>query len=132
MSEQPTIVTKRADLSERFPGWVVVDTRQGFQGYIVQADHLLEFAQTMRDEMATITFPLSPGWIICRKAKWKWFTMPIRPPVARLWCSRCRCPAKIRWCLRWSRSIPGAEFQEREAWDLRGSDLKAILTCAGF
>ncbi len=38
-------------LQERFPEGVVLDERKGYEGYIVDADKLLEFALTVRDEL---------------------------------------------------------------------------------
>ena len=39
------------DLIDRFPnGWLSPDEREGYQGYIVEKDHLLEFVRTLRDD----------------------------------------------------------------------------------
>ena len=43
--EAPTL-----DFSSRFPEGVVADERKGFEGYIVDADKLIEFATALRDE----------------------------------------------------------------------------------
>ena len=50
MSDQTStpVVT---DLVTRFPEWVKLDARPGFQGYLVDPAHLLECAQVVRDEM---------------------------------------------------------------------------------
>ena len=43
--EAPTL-----DLTTRFPVGVVADERQGFSGYIVDADKLVKFAAALSDE----------------------------------------------------------------------------------
>ena len=42
MSEQ-TVVSQITDLAARFPESVTIDTRQGYQGYVVRPEFLLEF-----------------------------------------------------------------------------------------
>ena len=55
MSEQTmtstTELIQEDDLVARFPQNVSQDERQGYEGYIVQPDHLIEVAATLRDEM---------------------------------------------------------------------------------
>ncbi len=45
-----TAITQAADLTGRFPEQIKSDTRQGFQGLIVEPSFLLEFARILRDE----------------------------------------------------------------------------------
>ncbi|MGD2157951.1 MAG: NADH-quinone oxidoreductase subunit C, partial [Anaerolineales bacterium] len=49
MSEQ--VQTTETKLEQRFPSIVTLDDREGYEGYIVKTDHLVEFATALRDEM---------------------------------------------------------------------------------
>jgi len=46
-----TVLSPAVDLAARFPNWVQPDTRPGYQGYLVEAVHLAEFARKLRDEL---------------------------------------------------------------------------------
>ena len=50
MSEQIPVL-ERDQITSRFPEAVVPDGRKGYEGYIVQADQLIEVATALRDEM---------------------------------------------------------------------------------
>ena len=137
LSEQ-TITTLEQSLCERFPEWLSLDERQGYEGVIVNKDNLLEFVKTLKEEMgydylSSITavdypaakqievvyhfYKIMGGAYLCVKVQ-----------VSR---SETIVPSL---CSLYS----GAEFQEREAWDLMGvkfeghPDLRRILTWEGF
>ena len=40
------------DIMERFPTFVTSETRPGFEGMVVEASHLKEFARALRDDYA--------------------------------------------------------------------------------
>lgn len=137
MSESPIVVDTQ-DLSERFPEWVSKDLRPGFQGYVVQMDHIRDFTHTLRDDLgydflSSVTgvddFPEDRMEVVYHAFKstggpaleFKVFTTrnsSVVPTVTDIY--------------------PGAEFQEREAWDLLGirfdghPDLRRILLWEGF
>ena len=46
-----TITNAALDLSAHFPDWVQKDERAGYEGFIVLADHLLEVAGYLRDDL---------------------------------------------------------------------------------
>ena len=131
----PTIVS---DLEARFPEWVTAEARPNFEGFIVGPDHLLEVAQFVRDQLgydylssatAVDYFPedlmemvyhfykTTGGPSLVLKTQ-TGRTDPVVPSLVELY--------------------PGAEFQEREAWDLMGirfenhPDLRRILMWEGF
>ncbi len=128
-----------ASLKERFPDAVRDDTRQGYGGIIVDKSRLLEVATAMRDEMgydylssATAVdyqgiedsmemvyhaYKTTGGPALLFKAQTD-RNNPVIPSLIDVW--------------------PGADFQEREAYDLYGikfpghPNLKRILLWEGF
>src|SRR6185369_15037710 len=128
-----------ASLKERFPDAVKDDTRQGYGGIIVDKSRLLEVATAIRDEMgydylssATAVdyqgiadsmemvyhaYKTTGGPALLFKAQTD-RNNPVIPSLIDVW--------------------PGADFQEREAYDLYGirfpghPNLKRILLWEGF
>ena len=132
------VQTETLDLAQRFPGSVTADTRPGYTGWMVGMDIIVVVATAIRDEfgydlLSSITgvdyFPNTmevvyqayktmggPGIFFKVQVP---RTDPIEiPSVTPIW--------------------PGAEFQEREIWDLYGikftnhPDLRRILMWEGF
>ena len=128
----------QVDLVDRFPEWVKPDERDGFEGYIVDVNHLIEVALALRDELgydflSSVTgvdylpnetmevvyhvFSSLGGSALAFKVQ-----VPRENPVV---------PSMVP-------IYPGADFQEREAWDLLGirfeahPNLKRILMWEGF
>jgi NADH-quinone oxidoreductase subunit D/NADH-quinone oxidoreductase subunit C/D len=133
------IQTSTLDLTARFPGAVTPDTRPGFSGWIVDKDKLIEVATTLHDEfgfdhLTSVTgvdyLPENKMEVVYHALKTIGgpvlnFKVPVPrtdpievPSVTPIW--------------------PGAEFQEREIWDLFGikftghPDLRRILMWEGF
>ena len=131
--------TAIAALKERFPEDIVDDPRDRFSGLMVSADNLLEVAKTLRDELGfdylssvtgidlieedkmevvyhTYSIEKGGGSVVLKVQVDR--AEPVVPTVMPLW--------------------PGADFQEREIWDLFGisfeghPDLRRILTWEGF
>jgi NADH-quinone oxidoreductase subunit C/D len=127
------------DLSARFPGAVVPDERPGYSGWIVEKDSLIEVATFLRDEigydlLSSVTgvdyLPEEKMEVVYQAYKTTggpgiFFKVQIPrvdpmevPSVYHIWL--------------------GADFQEREIWDLYGikfvghPDLRRILTWEGF
>jgi NADH:ubiquinone oxidoreductase subunit D/NADH:ubiquinone oxidoreductase subunit C len=138
---EETIVTDEVltHFEQRFPGVVTPAERKGHQGYVVATDRLLEVARHIRDEMGydflsgvTAADYAADGYyevVYCAysiergggplmfKARAD-VSDPVLPSVVPIW--------------------PGAEFQEREVWDLMGvrfeghPDPRRILLWEGF
>ncbi len=126
------------EILTRFPGQVEADTRSGYQGYLVPAKFLLQFAKAIRDELgydylSSVTavdyLPDDKFEVVYHAYKTTGgpglnfkVQVPRDQPVV---------PSLVS-------IYPGAEFQEREAWDLMGirfqghPDLRRILTWEGF
>ena len=130
--------TNQDELINRFPEAVALDTRKGYQGYIIKADNLIEVATALRDEMgydfltsvtaadylpeghietAYHAFKTTGGPFITFKVQ-----MPRENPVV---------PSLVP-------VYPGAELQERETYDMFGiqfighPDLRRVLMWEGF
>jgi NADH-quinone oxidoreductase subunit C/D len=126
-------------LAEKFPGAVSADTRPGFSGWIISADKLTEAATYIRDELgydllSSVTgvdyiaeekmevvyhaYKTTGGPALVFKVQAARVDPVIIPSVTPIW--------------------TGADFQEREIWDLYGirfeghPDLRRILMWEGF
>ncbi len=126
------------DLLAVFPSLVTTDSRKGYQGYFVKPEHVMSLAQNLRDTMgydylASITaVDYFPENII--EVVYHLFRSSGGPGVELK-----TQIARNDSCLPSLCSIfPGAELQEREAWDLMGirfekhPDLRRILLWEGF
>ena len=130
--------TEIVDLAARFPGSVTADARPNYSGWIVNKDKLIEVATTLRDEfgydlLSHVTgvdympdkmevvynaYRTTGGPGIFFKVQVPRVDPIEVPSVTPIW--------------------PGADFQEREIWDLYGikftdhPDLRRILMWEGF
>jgi NADH-quinone oxidoreductase subunit C/D len=127
------------DLSTRFPTIVSTDSRPGYSGWLVDKSHLLEFATTLRDEfgydyLSAVTgvdyLPESKMEVVYQVYKTTGGPgLNFKVQVLR------QDPVEVPSLVS---IYPGAEFQEREAWDLLGikftghPDLRRILMWEGF
>ena len=127
-----------SDLAKRFPEILTPETRKGYSGYIVKAENLVDFATVLRDEMGydylssvTAVDYLAEGQmeVVYHARK----TTGGSPFVFRV-----RMPRDQSIVPSLVPVYPGAEFQEREAYDLFGvhfeghPDLRRILMWEGF
>jgi NADH-quinone oxidoreductase subunit D/NADH-quinone oxidoreductase subunit C/D len=127
------------DLSARFPGVVRPDTRPGYSGWVVENANLLEFAAALRDEfgydyLSSITavdyLPEGKMEVVYHIYKTTGGSgLVFKVQVPRV--DPIEVPSLVS-------IFPGAELQEREAWDLFGikftghPDLRRILMWEGF
>ena len=127
------------DLSARFPGVLSPDTRPGYSGWILDNSNLLVFATALRDELGydylssvTAVDYLPEGkmevvYHVYKTTGGAGVVFKIQVPRAD--------PIEVSSLVS---IYPGAEFQEREAWDLFGikftghPDLRRILMLEGF
>ena len=137
MTDQILTQLKTA-LEIRFPGILTRDERRGFSGYLVQPDYLVEFATALRDEfnydyLTTITGVdyLPEGKL---EVVYHIYQSTGGPGVVL----HVQVPRENPILASLVGVYPGAEFQEREAWDLLGirfeghPDLRRILLWEGF
>jgi len=127
------------DLEARFPGAVHPDTRPGYSGWMVENAALLEFATALRDEfgydyLSSVTavdyLPDGKMEVVYQVYKTTGGSGAIfKVQVPRV--DPIEVPSLVPL-------YPGAELQEREAWDLFGikftghPDLRRIFMWEGF
>jgi len=126
------------DLTKRFPDHVSYDTRDGYDGFIVDANILTEVAGVLRDEMgydflSSVTgvdyFPEDVMEVVYHAYK----SIGGSGLVFKVQVSRENAVVSSLVPV-----YPGADFQEREIWDLYGIrftehlDLRRILMWEGF
>ncbi|RMG97171.1 MAG: NADH-quinone oxidoreductase subunit D [Chloroflexi bacterium] len=127
------------ELKQRFPESLSDETRPGYEGLIVSPDKLREVATTLRDELGFNYLSSVTGvdLIDDNKMEVVYHIYSIEkgggPIVLKAQVDRDN-PVVPSLVPVW----PGADFQEREAWDLLGirfdghPDLRRILTWDGF
>ncbi len=125
-------------LLEKFPDDVSRDTREGYEGVIVDADKLLEVATAIHD----LGFNYLANTCAVDYLEDGYFEMVYHtnnidaggPPL----CFKARTPRDEAMLPSVVSVWPGADFQEREAWDLMGvrfaghPNLRRILLWEGF
>ncbi len=136
MTDQPTRVLD--ELEQRFPGTVRADERPGYAGYLIEPAGLVAFARALRDE-------LGYGYLSCVTAV---DYLPENKMEVVYHAYRLAGGPALVFKVQVPRSepvvdtlvdvYPGADLQEREAWDLFGvrfkghPNLRRILMWEGF
>lgn len=142
MSDKPTdiapVLDVEAFLGEKFADAVEPDAREGYEGFVLEADKLEEVALTLRDDLGFDYLACATAVDYIDDGYFEMVYHAIRtagggPLVfkARTLREETTLPSLINvW--------PSADFQEREAWDLMGirfighPNLKRILLWEGF
>jgi len=142
MTEQTTVPAPEAiqndPFLDRFPAYLTPDSRKGYEGYIVAPENLVEVVTVLRDELgydylASVTgvdyFPddmVEVVYHLYRTTGGPALVLSVQAPR-----DNSVVPSLFD-------VYPGADFQEREAWDLMGirfeghPDLRRILMWEGF
>ena len=131
--------TQTVDLVQRFPGSVSADERPGYSGFFVEKDKLVDVATAIRDEFGfdLLTAVTAVDYIAEEKMEVVYHAykttggpgLVFRVQVPRV--DPIEVPSLID-------VYPGADLQEREAWDLFGikftghPDLRRILMWEGY
>jgi len=126
-------------LKERFPEAVAGEDREGYEGVRVKPDQLVDVATALRDELGFNYLSSVTGVDLIEEGKLEvvYHAYSIEKgggPVV-LHVQTARDAASVPSLVP---VFPGADFQEREAWDLLGihfeghPDLRRILTWDGF
>lgn len=136
MTDQPTRVLD--ELEQRFPGTVRADERPGYEGYLVEPAGLVSFARVLRDE-------LGYGYLSCVTAvdylpeeKMEVVYHAYRLAGGPALVFKVQVPRTAPVVDTLVDVYPGADLQEREAWDLFGvrfkghPNLRRILMWEGF
>jgi len=134
-----TTQTETLDLSAKFPGVVVADEREGYSGWIVEKDSLIEVATFLRDELGYDLLSSVTGVDYLPEEKMEVVYQAYKTTGGPGIFFKVQIPRVDPM------EVPslyyvwhGADFQEREIWDLYGikfvghPDLRRILTWEGF
>jgi len=139
MNDQTTAINKNNQaIIKRFPDWVRIDEREGYEGLVVEPSHLIPFMEVLQvefdyDSLTSVTgvdyFPEDMMEVVYHVYKSTGGSiLVLKVQVPR---SNPVVPSLVG-------QFPGADFQEREAWDLLGirfeghPNLKRILMWEGF
>ncbi len=133
-----TVTSQAPDLSALFPGWVTPDPRPGYQGYLVSAEHLVEFARTLRNKLSFDYLTSVTGVDYIADGILEVVYHAARTTGGPGVVFKVQVPRGNPVVPSLTPLYPGANFQEREAYDLFGirfnkhPDLRRILTWEGF
>jgi NADH-quinone oxidoreductase subunit D/NADH-quinone oxidoreductase subunit C/D len=139
MAEQILVQEEeKSALEQRFPGILTPDTRKGYAGYLVEAGSLIEFATALRDDLgydflSSVTgVDYLPDGIL--EAVYHAYQTTGGPALV----FKVQVPRDNPVIPSLVPVYPGADFQEREAYDMVGirfaghPNLKRILMWEGF
>lgn len=136
MSEQ--VIEFGTDLGERFPEIVTVDTRQGYEGYLVKPEKLVDFATELRDKLGYDYLSSVTGVDYLPENQMEVVYHVFKSTGGSGLVFKTQTPRDQASVPSLVHVYPGAELQEREAWDLLGirfeghPDLRRILMWEGF
>ncbi|MCJ7535808.1 MAG: NADH-quinone oxidoreductase subunit D [Anaerolineales bacterium] len=136
MSEE-VLVEEKTELEERFPE-IVRDQRNGYEGYIVPAEKLVEFAVALRDEFGYDFLSSVTGVDYMPEDKMEVVYHTFQTTGGSGLVYKVQVPRENPVVPSLTPEFPGAELQEREAWDLLGirfedhPNLKRVLLWEGF
>ncbi|MCX7976944.1 MAG: NADH-quinone oxidoreductase subunit D [Bellilinea sp.] len=136
MSEQVGI--RSSDLTERFPERLIPDSRTGYSGFLVKPENLVEVAQALRDQLGYDYLSSVTGVDYLPENKMEVVYHFYRTTGGGALVLKTQVDRENPLVPSLTPLFPGAEFQEREAWDLLGirfenhPDLRRILTWEGF
>jgi len=137
MSEQ-VVATEQDFLLSRFPEVVKPDDRKGYEGYIVDSKALLDFAKTLRDDLGYDYLSSVTGVDYLPEGKMEVVYHAYKTTGGGALVFKVQVPRENPVVPSLVPIYPGANFQEREAWDLLGikfeghPNLKRILMWEGF
>lgn len=126
-------------LKERFPGAVSDDSRDGYEGVVVETDKLVDIALAIRDELGfDLLSSATPVDYLGQGDFMEMVYHAYRTTGGKALNFKARTDRENASIPSLIDVWPGADFQEREAWDLYGirfpghPNLKRILLWEGF
>ena len=136
MTEETMVI--KSDLEIRFPDMLTPDDRQGYEGYIVKTENLVEVATALRDEFGFDYLSSLTGVDYLPDDQMEVVYHFYRSTGGSGLVIKAQAPRDNAVVPSLVSVYPGADFQEREAWDLLGirfeghPDLRRILMWEGF
>ena len=131
-------IALETDLIHIFPDIVTRDVRQGFEGYLINPEHLIDFASSLRDRIGYDYLVSVTGVDYIADEKMEVVYHVRKSTGGAPLVFKVQLPRENPVVSSLVPVYPGAEFQEREAWDLLGirfeghPDLRRILMWEGF
>jgi len=126
-------------LKQKYPDAVKDDTRQGYSGIVVDRTHLVDVATTMRDELGFDYLSSATGVdYLGIEDSMEMVYHAYRTSGGSALCFKAQTPRENASVPSLIDICPGADFQEREAYDLYGISFpghpnqKRILLWEGF
>jgi NADH-quinone oxidoreductase subunit C/D len=125
-------------IEARFEGIIQPDERNGFAGYLVPADHLFSFAETIRDEFGYDYLSSVTGVDYLPEEQMEVVYHAYQSEGGPALVFKVQVPRDAAVVPSLVDVYPSADFQEREAWDLLGirfsghPNLTRILLWEGF
>jgi NADH-quinone oxidoreductase subunit D/NADH-quinone oxidoreductase subunit C/D len=138
MTTAPAPVAAAVNLEERFPGAVAKDARKNYTGYLVAPDKLLEVAAAARDQLGYNYLSSATAVDYVEEGRLEMVYHLYRLSGGPALMLKAQTPRDDAALPSLVSVFPGADFQEREAWDLYGirftghPNLKRILMWEGF
>lgn len=135
---EQTISTQSPVQDFDFPEWVTPDARPGYEGFIVPAERLLDFVRILRDKKGYDYLNSLTGVDYIADGKMEVVYHVSRTTGGPMLVFKVQAPRENPVVPSITPFYRGAEFQEREAYDLVGikfskhPDLRRILTWEGF
>ena len=126
------------NLQERFPDAILPDERKGYEGHIVKAERLIEVATALRDEYGYDYLSSVTGVDYLPNGMMEVVYHLYRSTGGSALVIKVQVPRDNPVVPTLYYVYPGADFQEREAWDLLGikfeghPNLKRILMWEGY
>lgn len=136
MSEE-VLVEEKTELELRFPD-ILRDEREGYEGYLVPADKLVDFAVSLREEFGYDFLSSVTGVDYLPEEKMEIVYHAYQTTGGPGLVYKVQVPREDPVVPSLTPEFPGAELQEREVWDLLGirfeghPNLKRVLTWEGF
>ena len=134
---ETTLATAK-NIETRFPEGVTPDERDGYGGYLVEPDKLIEFATALRDEFGYDFLSSVTGVDYLPEEKMEVVYHMYKSTGGGALVFKVQVPRQKPVVPSLYDVFIGADFQEREAWDLLGikfeghPDLRRILMWEGF
>jgi len=126
------------EILNRFPDWLSADEREGYHGLLVGSENLLALMETLRDEYGYDFLTSVTGVDYLTEEKMEVVYHLFKSTGGAILEIKVQIPRSDPVIPSLMDLFPGADFQEREAWDLLGirfeghPDLKRILMWEGF
>ncbi len=138
MTSAPAVAPTQVKLDEEFPGIATPDTRKNYSGYLIQPDKLVEVATKLRDESGYDYLSSATAVDYLEDGKLEMVYHLYRTTGGGAMVLKAQTPRDNAVLPSLVGVYPGADMQEREAWDLYGirfaghPNLKRILMWEGF